>query len=315
MSFQWSPLLVKIFLDCVLSEVRKGNTAEGGFKKQQWTCITEAFRNHSGLAPDKQILQNKLVQLKKKFAIFKALKSNSGFGWDDALKVPTAPDAVWISYLAVHKEAREFRRKSLEYFDELDEIFAGNIATGSHSLSSISSGLQAFQIRAEGVPAEEEADEFIFHSSQPTSRNSTPHMIGRASSSQSTPAITQTPVLIQMEKTIEEEENHRLLTTTSSSMISRKRGRRDGIAEAIIEAVKERRAPSVAATCSQQNAVQQAIKQFRDRFADQFCLEDRVALKVYLAENPTQANLFLVMEEDEDEQLCYLKTRLQKLAT
>ena len=213
------------------------------------------------------------------------------------------------------KEAREFQRKSLKYVDELDEIFAGNIATGSHSLSSISSELQAFQIRAEGVPAKEEADEFIFHSSQPTTRNSTPHMIGRASSSQSTPAITQAPGLIQMEKAIEAEENHRLLTTASSSMISRKRGRRDGIAEAIIEAVKERRAPSVAATCSQQNAVQQAIKQFRDRFADQFCLEDRVALKVYLAENPTQANLFLIMEEDEDEQLCYLKTRLQKLAT
>ena len=121
-SFHWNPLLVKIFLDCVLNEVLKGNTAEGGFKKQQWTCIVEAFKNLAGITVDKQVLQH----LKKKFVIFKSLKNNSGFGWDDLLQIPTAPESVWNSYLASHRDAKEFQRKTFEYFEELDEDDLGD---------------------------------------------------------------------------------------------------------------------------------------------------------------------------------------------
>lgn len=33
--------------------------------------------------------------------MFKAVKENSGFGWDDVQKIPTAPDEVWDEYIEV----------------------------------------------------------------------------------------------------------------------------------------------------------------------------------------------------------------------
>jgi hypothetical protein len=51
------------------------------------------------------------------------LKENSGFGWDDVRRILTAPPDVWERYLAAHKDAKEFRDKTLQFFQELDEIF------------------------------------------------------------------------------------------------------------------------------------------------------------------------------------------------
>jgi hypothetical protein len=251
MSFQWSPQLVKIFVDCVLSEVRKGNTAEGGFKKQQWTCIVEAFNNHAGVAADKPVLQNKLMQMKKKFVIFKALKSNSGFGWDDALQIPTAPESVWNSYLAVHKEAREFQRKTFEYFDEFDEIYSDHIATGSHALSTQPYGVQMSRMSAESVHVhaqEEEIERNAYSSlsSRNNSIHSTPTQIyDRASSSLSSPPISNlhSTGAIQVEKTTDALHENVQVLSSSSSTFSRKRGRKGDIAEAILQAMKDRRAP------------------------------------------------------------------------
>jgi len=39
--------------------------------------------------------------LKKRYAIFKQLKENSGFGWDEQRQMVTAPDSVWDRYLEV----------------------------------------------------------------------------------------------------------------------------------------------------------------------------------------------------------------------
>ena len=40
-------------------------------------------------------------QLKKDFAVVKQLREQSGFGWDNALKIVTAPPDVWDKYLEV----------------------------------------------------------------------------------------------------------------------------------------------------------------------------------------------------------------------
>jgi hypothetical protein len=39
--------------------------------------------------------------LNKQYKIFQALIDQSGFGWDDIEKLPTAPNAVWKAYLEV----------------------------------------------------------------------------------------------------------------------------------------------------------------------------------------------------------------------
>jgi hypothetical protein len=123
----WSEASKLLLLSCVKDELAiSGNVADNGFKKQQWTKILEAFNRRKAPGEpiaDKEKLQNQLSTLKKKYVIFKHLKENSGFGWDDVRRIPTAPPDVWERYLAAHKDAKEFRDKTLQFFQELDEIF------------------------------------------------------------------------------------------------------------------------------------------------------------------------------------------------
>ena len=75
------------------------------------------------------------------------LCSNSGFGFDDALQVPTAPDRTWKEYLANNPKARRFRATTLHRYGDLDSIFQGRVATGEFAQSSIPS-----PARREGTP-------------------------------------------------------------------------------------------------------------------------------------------------------------------
>jgi len=56
--------------------------------------------------------------LKKKYSLLKELKNNSGFGWDEKLKLPTAPESVWEALIAIKPEAKEFKDKPLPFFED-----------------------------------------------------------------------------------------------------------------------------------------------------------------------------------------------------
>jgi hypothetical protein len=74
--------------------------------------------------------------LGKKYRVFKALKDNSGFGWDSEKQIPTAPEQVWADYLSSHPDAKEFRTQTLTDFDLLESIFTGKVATGIFAIGT-----------------------------------------------------------------------------------------------------------------------------------------------------------------------------------
>mmetsp|Transcript_13574 Transcript_13574/g.12296 ORF Transcript_13574/g.12296 Transcript_13574/m.12296 type:complete len:339 (-) Transcript_13574:147-1163(-) len=117
------------------NEVSSSDKFEG-LNKANWSNITKDFNEKTNLNYTKTQLQSQATYLKKKYQTFKALKENSGFGWDDNRKVPTAPDNVWNSYIESHKNAKEFRYKSFPFYDDLDKIYTGSIATGKYAISS-----------------------------------------------------------------------------------------------------------------------------------------------------------------------------------
>lgn len=73
--------------------------------------------------------------MKGKYQELKAIKNNSGFGWDPVTNLPTAPDEVWEEYIKAHPRAKEFRTKSFPWYDNLDAIFSGNVATGAYVIN------------------------------------------------------------------------------------------------------------------------------------------------------------------------------------
>lgn len=133
----WTDELRKIFLDAIREEMGRGTFTDSGFKATSWTKILSDFNIKADVHYTKDQIQTQYSQLKSKYSIFRDMIQNSGFGWDSVAKLPTAPEDVWTKYLESHKDARPYRHKTLMFYDELEEIFAGKCATGKYARSSL----------------------------------------------------------------------------------------------------------------------------------------------------------------------------------
>ena len=116
----------KALVESMLNEVKRHGTTPGCFSSVSWNRIiasfTEAKPYYKNIITKLQ-LQSQQSAIKKKYVIFSALKQNSGFGWNDALKMPTAPDSVWDAYIASHPNAKEFRFNTLYLYEFLTQAY------------------------------------------------------------------------------------------------------------------------------------------------------------------------------------------------
>ena len=139
----WTDESTKSFVEiCDKEKRRGGNTTDNsGFKADGWNRVQVEFNTANSVNYSKAQLMSKFSELKAKFKIFTDLKENSGFGWDIELKVPTAPPEVWDKYLDAHPKAKPYRHKTLLFYDLLEDLFQGKVASGklaSHVGKSLS---------------------------------------------------------------------------------------------------------------------------------------------------------------------------------
>ncbi|KAF7149495.1 hypothetical protein RHSIM_Rhsim02G0174000 [Rhododendron simsii] len=78
-------------------------------------------------------IREKFTRTKKEYKIFKHVKDQTGFGWDDASQNVTATDDMWQTYLQANPKAVKFRNQGLDHFEELDELLSSSLANGAFS--------------------------------------------------------------------------------------------------------------------------------------------------------------------------------------
>ncbi|KAH9159507.1 hypothetical protein LEN26_002305 [Aphanomyces euteiches] len=112
----WTDEKTHLLLECFRDELARGNgcwrTEKGRLDK------VVASVQHEGV--------NKLLETQ-------ALRNNSGFGWDAASSLPTAPDEVWTAYIAANPKSAAFRVKPFPFYDQIHAIFSGAVATGEYA--------------------------------------------------------------------------------------------------------------------------------------------------------------------------------------
>lgn len=133
---EWTEENKRHFVNAMTNEAARGTFVDNGFKKQSWQAIQDDFRINSGCKYDKQQLHSHYAILKKQYHIYKALKDNSGFGVDPVTGGPTAPPDVWVAYIKAHPDAAKYRHKVFTFFDDLDSIFTGKVASGKYAKAS-----------------------------------------------------------------------------------------------------------------------------------------------------------------------------------
>ncbi|KAF0728246.1 hypothetical protein Ae201684_013897 [Aphanomyces euteiches] len=80
-------------------------------------------------------IKSRLDCLKKDYKDVKFLRDNSGFGWNDDLGLPTAPNEVWTAIINSNSNCKKFRTTPFPLFDSLTVLFDGSYADGRFCLT------------------------------------------------------------------------------------------------------------------------------------------------------------------------------------
>ncbi|RPB02986.1 hypothetical protein L873DRAFT_1841580 [Choiromyces venosus 120613-1] len=120
----WSRPTDLILLTELLRHVRNGPRMTYGFPLEVWTTATEKINKvtkHSVIQL-KQV-KNRYAILKMAWVVFTALLREKGFHWDREAGKIIATKSVWEKYLKKDPRASQFRKKVLDFYDELNELF------------------------------------------------------------------------------------------------------------------------------------------------------------------------------------------------
>ncbi|KAF7358417.1 Myb-like domain-containing protein [Mycena venus] len=118
--------LVRALRDCK----DLGLQSDSGWKSQAWQKCAEALKDSSGPQKTPKKIQDHYANLKAGFLAVRKLREQSGFGWDDGLKIVTASDDVWAAYLAARPKAEHWRKTPLPAYDDMLILVDGIVATG-----------------------------------------------------------------------------------------------------------------------------------------------------------------------------------------
>ncbi|RYO78993.1 hypothetical protein DL766_010089 [Monosporascus sp. MC13-8B] len=121
--YSWTSYEVMMLLELYQKQINEGlSTPNHGIKERGHQAVTDELNAH-GICVTRKQVKNKYTHLQERTQAWLALKEASGFGWDEALQIPTAEPEVWENYLKAHPEARSFRYKALEYAELCEAIF------------------------------------------------------------------------------------------------------------------------------------------------------------------------------------------------
>ncbi|TKY46642.1 L10-interacting MYB domain-containing protein [Spatholobus suberectus] len=111
--------LGKILVD----QVRKGLKVDKVLQTEAYDAAVSAVNAKFGLHLTKFNIKNRLKTWKRQYELLKEILSHPGFKWDATKKMIIANDSTWNDYIWKHLDARTFRGRVFENYDQFCIIF------------------------------------------------------------------------------------------------------------------------------------------------------------------------------------------------
>ncbi|XP_026432961.1 L10-interacting MYB domain-containing protein-like isoform X2 [Papaver somniferum] len=131
----WPQYIVDYFVQLVHDEAKNGLQTTT-LEKKKWGEIDNALFAKFGKRYSIPKLKAKFNRLRIEHREFARLVSDTGMGWDPVANTVTASDDAWKRYLKKYPGAKSFRKKGLDNYYMLGEIFNSTTASGSMSNAS-----------------------------------------------------------------------------------------------------------------------------------------------------------------------------------
>ncbi|KAL4281102.1 hypothetical protein GQ457_03G028480 [Hibiscus cannabinus] len=122
----WSIAMDKCLIEALAIQAKSGNKFDKCFNENAYTAACIAVNSHFNLNLNNQKVVNRLKTIKKRYKVMRDMLSQDGFWWNPNTKmIECGSEDLWKRYVAVHPDAKGFRGKQIEMYDEL-KIVCGN---------------------------------------------------------------------------------------------------------------------------------------------------------------------------------------------
>ncbi|KAI5784903.1 hypothetical protein FPQ18DRAFT_309729 [Pyronema domesticum] len=133
---EWTTAMTRTLLNVLLDEAAQGRAPGNDFKptSYEWAVLAvnvNRLGTTNNITPItiKQAI-DKVASLKRDYGRFKFLTGQSGVKWIKGSGTVDMEASVWDRLIAENVKFARFRKKGLEFFNELDRLFQGKGATG-----------------------------------------------------------------------------------------------------------------------------------------------------------------------------------------
>ncbi|PPS08201.1 hypothetical protein GOBAR_AA12442 [Gossypium barbadense] len=112
-------------------EAQKGNKPSNTFKAVSINRVAEAISERFQVQYDAKHVENRLRTIKNQWQIICTIRGESGFGWDDYMKMITCDRATYDAAVMAHKKYKPFLNKSIDHYDEMALVVGKDMAIRS----------------------------------------------------------------------------------------------------------------------------------------------------------------------------------------
>ncbi|PPR95883.1 hypothetical protein GOBAR_AA24781 [Gossypium barbadense] len=159
--FRWTKPMEHLFLEILAEEAQKGNKPSNTFKAVSINRVVEAISEKFQVQCDAKHVENHLRTVKKQWQIICTIRGESGFGWDDNMKMITCDRATYDAAVMAHKKYEPFLNKSIDHYDEMALVVGKDMATGSFARTFADIDLDDDNIDSVPIDCENEATEEV----------------------------------------------------------------------------------------------------------------------------------------------------------
>ncbi|KAK5845700.1 hypothetical protein PVK06_001908 [Gossypium arboreum] len=159
--FRWTKPMEHLFLEILAEEAQKGNKPSNTFKAVSINRVVEAISEKLQVQCDAKHVENHLRTVKKQWQIICTIRGESGFGWDDNMKMITCDRATYDAAVMAHKKYEPFLNKSIDHYDEMALVVGKDMATGSFARTFADIDLDDDNIDSVPIDCENEAIEGV----------------------------------------------------------------------------------------------------------------------------------------------------------
>ncbi|XP_028791759.1 uncharacterized protein LOC114747572 [Neltuma alba] len=151
----WDLKTTKVFIDLCIELVQQGERKGTSLTKKAWGILADKFNAKTGRAYTKPQFKNKYDSLRKEWQTWDRLLHETGLRWDIEKNTVSAIDDWWEKKLVEVPNYKKFRKRGLQFRDELTQLF-GSVTTTEPQLWALS----PMTLLSEGAPNDDMEEGF-----------------------------------------------------------------------------------------------------------------------------------------------------------